>query len=117
MKSKHTPGPWKIRATGKSLAPIEIVAATEAGMPSDGIAFVSQAGFHAKDTNANAILIAAAPELLKSLIVTLADLMRRTCQGWDSDLDVMQNLKAAPHWFRDSNREAFEAIAKARGES
>lgn len=68
---KHSPGPWKIKQARWDDAAVEIVA--ESGQP---IAVVYWFGFDAT-RNANAALIAAAPELLQELMGVAR------LHGWD----------------------------------
>lgn len=64
--TKHTPGPWEIIED----AVIEIIP-VDTG---DVIAYVEQAGYNRDEVQANAYLIAAAPELLKMMKETLVEM-------------------------------------------
>lgn len=94
MSDKHTPGPWNV-------AGLTITA--DAGNPEQPIAHIVQ--FLPKfshETEANARLIAAAPELLAAL-VAMVGLVRLKYGNLDADI-----------WGEVVKAE--EAIAKARGE-
>lgn len=63
MKTKHTPGPWKI--CGGFIADSRGEAAIAKFVPIDGVTWCDSAA--GNETQANARLIAAAPELLAAL--------------------------------------------------
>ena len=107
--SKHTPGPWSvvpdIRVEGKKA---EYIAGFDIVGPDD-IAVVGCEGI-AGDVNKdrpNAILIAAAPDLLTALEVLFADYKELADSG-DAGLWRIEDL--------DSGKQALAAIAKAKGE-
>jgi hypothetical protein len=89
--SKHTPGPWE--AT-KGYTPLVMAGETLICTPSarrDGIG-----GMQLSEVDGNANLIAAAPELLAALERLIADISPDSAEVW---------------------RQAFDAVAKARGET
>ena len=92
MSAKHTPGPWEHTGQG------DIVGKEDNGY---GLGYVDVCGVYLRTvrgrTNANARLIAAAPELLEALI-ELADC---GAEAWGED--------------RPCVRIARDAIAKATG--
>jgi hypothetical protein len=86
---KHTPGPWNYDRSGYSLyvnSGRELVTA------------LSMDGKRLETSEANARLIAAAPDLLKALNTIL-------------NICLLDN----GHWAKTIEREAHEAIAKATG--
>ena len=98
---EHTPGPWHAREA--YLDGVFVVASADST-----IAIILQgrhyAGPPANDAAANANLIAASPEMLRSLVAVVA---------------MLEHVAAGPasKLWRDSlmRREAMDAIAKARG--
>lgn len=67
MSVPHTPGPWTAQPRYKGeRAPFEILANHGADSPALILA-LSHGGFNVEDANANARLIAAAPDLLAAL--------------------------------------------------
>lgn len=92
MSGKHTRGPWKWQAEDECLVgPDQIV------MRQDDEGRKSFADYPDGTTQANARLIAAAPDLLEAL------------EMWLSAADI--------HSFDDAKAKARAAIAKARGEA
>ncbi len=67
MNAQHTPGPWEIAVEN----PHCILAPAECGLCI--VATLPKEGSQKPDTNANARLIAAAPELLAALIQLLEE--------------------------------------------
>jgi hypothetical protein len=68
MKSKHTPGPWKVERHGMNFQDCDTD--TEIWNQNTHIATINEAhGQHEVDDQANARLIAAAPEMLDALIM------------------------------------------------
>lgn len=95
--SKHTPGPWHVcTATHPDLGPIRAVA-TQEGDGVDCVCIVDQLP-GCDESTANALLIAAAPDLLEAL--KLAD---ATLLGANMNAGVVE-------------RKVKAAIAKATGE-
>lgn len=78
MSAKHTPGPWVMRECPKMFA---VDTADIGGGP-----------IVHTDIEANARLIAAAPDLLKAAKQALQVFVN---QGWDDDLIAASRLKAA----------------------
>ena len=101
--SKHTPGPWEVnkRAT-MNVQTKDGVSIASAGVRSDNT--VDQELLHAEQ-EANARLIASAPELLWSLGVLLAMVSN----------DPEYASETAPFIHRNALEKARQAIAKAEG--
>ena len=100
MDAKHTPGPWMagIRLTGGQL-PIE--QETNASM------HVAMVNGRAGEQEANACLIAAAPELLEAL---------QECEAMlDKAYDRAPAMGTAQREYEKTMRTARAAIAKATG--
>lgn len=109
MTTAFTPGPWEAHEpTKKAYKPV-----VSTGKDKDGfrrvVAMIETFGIHAEDANANARLIAAAPDLLEALI-TCAE----TFHKYAYHHRVKDPVKA------DSNlqlaRLCESAIAKATGD-
>lgn len=97
--AKHTPGPWKATETGGIFSPEP---------HSSHVASVNQYP-NGAESDANARLIAAAPELLAAL-KSCADFM----QAWaNNPKHVTQNRINA---FNEQAKFARDAIAKAKGQ-
>jgi hypothetical protein len=98
--NKHTPGPWGIETAWNS-GPM-IKANSDLNRPdithARTIARVTKAGFAYTSTEANARLIAAAPELLEASRAALAALSQPST--FPADVD------AAKTWLRDAIRKA-----------
>lgn len=93
-EAKHTPGPWRVGKGGPNMCP---TVGTEKGLM---VAMVAYGDSH--PTQANARLIAAAPDLLEAL-EELADLF-----------DAMVSGEYRPDSF--TTQPARAAIAKAKGD-
>ena len=91
--NKHTPGPWKLRQTFND---------DDCSHEIDGIALV----FRSEQANANARLIAAAPELLEALKLVVAYDEGNHIDGLEMMLAYSKALDAVR-----------AAIAKAEGET
>ena len=93
--TKHTPGPWILRSAGELLNeiphPFDFVEVSKQR-------YITTEGKSEREANANARLIAAAPDMLNALLDVL--------DFWDDPNMSMSELKGR---VRD-------AIAKARGE-
>jgi hypothetical protein len=78
METKHSPGPWRAQRVGQ-YGPWHIVAATPGYF-----AEITGAcdGAHGKTADANARLIAAAPELLAACEIMRDRLMRFPSRAW-----------------------------------
>jgi len=108
-QDKHTPGPWRITHNG-SYSPPRFEISGRAGDGREyGFAEVSAWPLHAGEAEANARLIAAAPEMLEAL-KTLTPIasdqhahITSDCGGNCPDLIAIKQARAA--------------IARARGES
>lgn len=135
MTAKHTPGPWEVSPddqmrvnvkTGSYLHPHEPRVATAEDLKTYGddchddwnICQCDDEFFmrNPKECEANARLIAAAPDLLEACEMLLA------CAGLDQD-DIMTRAAdlpaydGAPKWLGTELLQAmFEAIAKAKGQ-
>lgn len=107
-RAKHTPGPWHVSAAGRSVFAepnkIDHRGVTYAPCITEGIRPVSEEG------NANACLIAAAPEMLAALEL-IAGLMQslRESNGWQ---EIGYWCGPRVHRAEDAAR---AAIAKAEG--
>lgn len=82
--SKHTPGPWK--AVPTAFGPIDIVV-------SDGRDIVTVYGGGTGNKEANARLIAAAPDMLEAL--KQAQTNFKTYDRFKVDVDAMRKIEAA----------------------
>lgn len=111
---KHTPGPWSVdngnRATG-----FTVKIATDELL----------VGGYGLTSEANARLIAAAPELLEALITKVKDAEQRSFEDWldfnspSGDHEAVQRQWLASNDYRGfigEWREQLDAIAKATGE-
>jgi hypothetical protein len=99
MQTKHTPGPWVIGGSliSNGRTPVALVLHNGNGNPSKASDYDRDAPRWVDGADANAALIAAAPELL-ALVLDALD---------DQDVDILGSA-----WVRD----ARAAIAKATGE-
>ena len=110
MSKKYTPGPWKavknstyweIRKVAQKKGDyddqIGDACATGCRVDSDG--------YHGEEEEANARLMASAPELLRALVVITMDIER----AWGNSIPVEMAIK------NKNFRNARAAIAKARG--
>lgn len=93
--AKHTPGPWRVGMAGPNLCP---TVGTECGLMT---AMVAHGNNH--PTEANARLIAAAPELYEALEALMA---------FDGARGTYDASKAY-----DAKQAAEKALAKARGQA
>jgi hypothetical protein len=97
--SKHTPGPWKLEHDELHYGSLSIVVAGEKSNKFPGYQMlVNVGGFAGVDEQeANASLIASAPELLGALkeIVELADFAMRYANRDGAEYDVENCLKEA----------------------
>jgi hypothetical protein len=93
--TKHTPGPWILRSAGEILHgvphPFDFVEVSK-------LRYVTAEGKSEREANANARLIAAAPDMLNALLDVL--------DFWDDPNMSMSELK----------ERVRDAIAKAQGE-
>jgi hypothetical protein len=94
-EAKHTPGPWRVGKGGPNGCP---TVGTEKGLM---VAMVSHGNSH--PTQANARLIAAAPDLLEALEWAL--------DAWDTHNRTGDPMQG------DWESDAIAAIAKAKGET
>ena len=113
MKTQHTPGPWTISGTHHSIG-----IAPDDGK-SDGLASVFGCGPQAE---ANAALIASAPELLYALERLANDYAAlMNSQGAAIDIGQPGSEFTAGQWvgsrLGSGMQEAWKAIAKAKGEA
>ena len=68
---KHTPGPWRLEEWGSDYGPTGDFSVYPCGAKNKYPIASVQEPFHRSKTKANAMLIAAAPELLEALIEML----------------------------------------------
>jgi len=117
---KHTPGPWKF---GKELTArsVEWLVSFDAGSKGRGIA-IAETCAGSGNEDANARLIAAAPELLEAC-QTFAEWLRREDAGFPEETRCAPDGAAKwREWFDENIRicalaqkQARAAIAKATG--
>lgn len=104
MSKSHTPGPWKVckRYKGQDASETYFDAEGDAGSP----IFTLLCGTSRRDANAK--LIAAAPELLDALV---------TCPDLPDDFDSFNEdaVEAFRKAFTTWQTAAAETIAKAKG--
>lgn len=118
-EGKHTPGPWRA-VRGDDLVFVEVVNIAHIGV-SGGDAgnaqFVVQAAPGSKGSLPHdAVLIAAAPELLRELHLQVRNCP--VCRGTTRAVDVFDILSSdGPHEEKDCKRcsSARAAISKAKG--
>lgn len=111
MSTKHTPGPW-MKTDGSAikcdLRPIGLtkdaglIVASVVGGPTSEYSFPRDES----EVEANASLIAAAPELLAAL-VSMCETMEQ--QNW--------GIKSPDQWQTEAYKQARAAIAKATNQS
>lgn len=118
--SAHTPGPWKIRATGGPsvhvTGPKEMAPGRKfTGPPGDVVAFVHDERGE-REENPNARLIAAAPDLLEALeqLLWLAE-PRCSALELEASRHPTEGRPGSARMARRSVDHARAAIAKARG--
>lgn len=103
MKAQHTPGPWKVESVPAVMSTLQkdfLITYTDDGLRSHvARLFDNSLCTEHGTTEANARLIAAAPELLAALESMLTHI------GMDED-----------EWNKPTFDQARAAIAKARGE-
>lgn len=106
--SKHTPGPWKLERDELHYGSLSTVVAGEKSKKFPGYQMIVGVGGFAgvDEQEANARLIASAPELLEALrdMFELAEGAMRSANRDGAEYDVEDCLKEARH-----------AIAKAEG--
>ena len=102
MRAAHTPGPWAILPN----TPHFVLAMH----PTEGMQPVATVYHFDGELEANARLIAAAPELIKAL-AGCADALREA----GKDFAQANRLAVRPNLYELHERSAREAIAKARG--
>jgi len=107
MDTKHTPGPW--RAERMDIWP---------GVKTPGSALVAQVHFREdqEEGEANARLIAAAPELLAA-IQPLRDALARAVGGFELAVRgcPVRDMTETIHEARAADKQAAAALAKAEG--
>ena len=105
MRAMHTQGPWRVHtptATERRLLVLHPDGVRVIAVCSEGFNSPTSGPIPEQEREANAALIAAAPDLLSALTHALAALD-----------DAMKNHT---HWiYSDAQREAMQAIAKAEG--
>ena len=103
MKAQHTPGPWKVDEVGRHFDEEYLRLHNRfklVGKEMDNIAYIPE--IH-PEAEANARLIAAAPDLLSACEFTLARLRDMTTEDFSKGGDKM------------AREELVKAIAKAKG--
>lgn len=110
METQHTPGPWRSEYTTNAPSPYRVMA-SERTKP---VATIPERGNHAGDefteeTQANALLIAAAPKLLEAL--ENARIALTFYREWMSKEHSETNYP----YGNDCEKKAREIIAKATG--
>ena len=90
METKHTPGPWRVAKMRAMTGPTEEMLTVEGGIETDAPERVARVGFEVTETaEADARLIAAAPELLAALQQTVAWM-----EGERTAIDALANARA-----------------------
>lgn len=102
--SKHTPGPWRIGTPGPNGC---YTVGTERGLMTAMVAHSINEPEQAEQAEANAKLIAAAPDLLEALISLTEDAFPRFTGGRVGTFDIRKGAYES----------AMAAIARAKGES
>ena len=98
METKHTPGPWRVAKMRAMTGPTEEMLTVEGGIETDAPERVARVGFEVTETaEADARLIAAAPELLEAAI----------------ELKDVCNRPSAARTRAEAWRKLDKAIAKA----
>ena len=114
MSAGHTPGPWVVCATHDDERFFSVF--TKHQLDNDQINsvtsddFVVSAGLNHDNFEANARLIAAAPELLEVLIEVDRENSAALAGMKDDDIQP-------PNWFVDQCQKVKDAITKATGET
>ena len=105
---KHTPGPWKVREPDHFVDGLAHMVVSE--HPQEGYWHIAEMGAHngRAESEANARLIAAAPEMLEALIVLLNWPLKSEC--YDGSIS-----KSAGESLANARRFARTIIAKAEG--
>lgn len=106
--SKHTPGPWKA-----------VVWGTANRIVSADLVLIAETPRH-RNADADANLIAAAPELLDALTILqpAAEIAWECIQlmkDGNDDETTFNRLRAARHALREGSAKARDVIAKAEG--
>ena len=110
MTTKHTPGPWKYRRIGARRGPVRLTDKTFVVTPEGGPAFAYLPEGRDDIQEANALVIAAAPELLEAL------------QIWMKFFDTMPKgqfggISCDVGLMNDGFIKSARAISKATGET
>ncbi len=100
--TKHTPGPWKARDCFTNGQPVEYAIETRDAWLASVHITGPKNGFDCEEAEANARLIAAAPELLEAL---------------KKVLPLVESLVLDGEPYMNEQEEARDAIAKATGEN
>jgi hypothetical protein len=101
MTTKHTAGPWKAYRTDESNKRLPLTVGMDEG---------NEAKIFGDNTEANARLIAAAPELLEAIKAVLAE--TQAAEGF-----YMEKAFQLLDWLKDHGNDLMRnAIAKATGE-
>lgn len=102
MNAKHTPGPWKIERSIPEEG-FECFFITTEYWPNSSICDCP--GPHIKEKESNALLIAAAPDMLEALKIVAGEIS-----------DHIRPTSADSHLPTDIKSVVFAAIAKATGD-
>ena len=99
----HTPGPWRVGEKRHDYA--DIVIRVIRNRENHPVTMTCYAGYTRRTGDANARLVAAAPELLAALEQTITRFER-----------CMVQAGSDPTYAHEATRDARSAIAKARGQ-
>ncbi len=104
--TKWTPGPWEVRHWDGDEWPDKRTSVAERNGPGEAI-FINAR--YARNIEANAHLIAAAPDMFAAL----EKMVEWHCVRGNTDEDPILDYERQPHEVR----QAMDALSKARGES
>lgn len=124
MSAKHTPGPWSYPRYPNGVS--TLVYAAAGGKPEAFPVASATYGVPDEEREANARLIAAAPDLLETLKGIVENAHQAAFEEWllrkspSGDFEQVQRAWKDSSDFEDSSdewRDALDAIDKATGES
>lgn len=109
----HTPGPWRVSRTDEP-SDGTVACQVDTGRSDEGIAVYGWGN----RTSANALLVAAAPELLGALEAIANEGVASVDRPSESEATAQHTAEAWDmlHWIDLTKEVARAAIAKARGE-
>lgn len=113
MTTKYTPRPWHI--THPYTREVKGVDVTDKAVGICTSHFIAEIGWNDKEDEANAHLIAAAPELLEVCKIVTEQLRRIGAAIDDENPELSQNMLDALQDIEFNISEAEEAINKAKG--